>query len=800
MSASWKEAGNRLLPSSLVDRLTGRRFEQTGTELFRLSTRPAKRTTGVFVGIRIEASKVLAVASADGSSWSELASFPRSQFAGLPKLARIGKMDLHGLAKDYSGEPGAPGHCHITQFSLDSSRVFDFDVNANQASAKEYAVTPGTGFVSCRIDKMTDQGMSWGPALALVWEEGKRFVLVGVRDGTSVFNVSSQAGERIVGQSVEAQPDFDLKASDFRLASPPAVIRFAGAADGVRIADRIGGAAIEADFNHPGGLRAHWRAELRDGSNYVHQSVTLSCSGAPIPLYAMEFADIRAPGLKTIGSVPGCPVAGSGMFFGVELPGTQGYVGPHGCRISFACRLTVSSTQSYSFGSVAGVAPEGQLRRAFLYYVERERARPSSPFLHYNCWYDLGFSVDKEKMLDAVTQFHQEMEVKRGVPVKAYLVDDGWDDPSKGLWTENLEKFPGGFSALRAEMAKLNAHLAIWISPLGGYGGAEERTADARKMGLIPADSGLDLAYPAYKEWFEKRCLTLMQEDGVVGFKWDRAGDGVSPHFMALLDIAHRLRQVNPNLFINVTVGTWPSPFWLNHIDSTWRNGSADVGWAGVGDLREQWITYRDGWGKKLFVDRSPLYPLNSVMLHGVVEGRNFQGERVAKAGPHLRHEARSYFANGSSLQELYLTPSMMTPDAWDDVAGAAKWAASNADVLVDSHWVGGDPLQQQVYGFASWNPHKATLMLRNPSDHSATIELDAQTVFELPAGAARSYSLKSPYADQRVGTLELSAAKKSSVTLQPFEVLVFDARRFAKGVWSQTARRQLTNMSTEND
>ena len=65
-----------------------------------------------------------------------------------------------------------------------------------------------------------------------------------------------------------------------------------------------------------------------------------------------------------------------------------------------------------------------------------------------------------------------------------------------------------------------------------------ERTADAQKMGLIPAGAPLDLAYPRYKEWFQNRCLQLMREDGVNAFKWDKAGDGVSPHFMALLDIA----------------------------------------------------------------------------------------------------------------------------------------------------------------------------------------------------------------------------------------------------------------------
>ena len=118
-------------------------------------------------------------------------------------------------------------------------------------------------------------------------------------------------------------------------------------------------------------------------------------------------------------------------------------------------------------------------------------------------------------------------------------------------------------------------------------------------------------------------------------------------------------------------------------------------------------------------------------MAHGIVHGRYFQGGDVAKAGPpDLKNEARSYFANGTSLQELYLTPSMMTSQAWDDVADAAKWAQANADVLVDSHWVGGDPLKLQVYGYASWNPRKGTLMLRNPDDQPQTITLDARHNF----------------------------------------------------------------------
>jgi hypothetical protein len=782
ISASWQFADGQFHPLRLVNKLTGKPFDQSGAELFRLALTPPKKTEGVAVAIRLEAGRVVVLAARDGLAWTELAAFSRAEFPGEPKFVRLGKLDLRAQAKNFAGDPGAPGQCVISDFTLAGPARFQFDAKANESAVKEFPFPAGTNFVSCRIAKGTDQGMSWSPALALIWEDGKKFLLIGVRDSKPVFNVTTADGEKIIAGGLDDYPALDLPASRFRLDGEPKRVRLTPLPAGIRLADRIGGAAIEAELVSARGIHAHWRAELRDGSSYIRQTIRLSSAGKTIPLFAVELADARVPGAKTVGTTPGCPVAGGGMFFGVEMPGAENQLTDLGARIGFSCKLELSPAQTYAFSAVAGVAPAGQLRRAFLYYIERERARPSSPFLHYNCWYDLGFSVDAEQMLDVVKQFNQELVKKRGVPVQSYLVDDGWDAPDQGLWIENTNKFPGGFAALKAQMDKLNAHLAIWISPLGGYGGNAERTAAAQKMGLIPQGAPLDLAFPAYKKWFQDRCLQLMREDGVNAFKWDKAGDGVSPHFMALLDIAQNLRQQNPRVFINVTVGTWPSPFWLNYVDSTWRNGSADVGWAGKGDDREKWLTYRDGSCREYFVEKSPLYPLNSVMHHGIVNGRCFQGERVGQTGPHLKHEARSYFANGTSLQELYLTPSMMTPAAWDDVAAAAKWAQTNADVLVDSHWVGGDPFKLQIYGYAAWNPRQGTLMLRNPDDRPQTVKLDADTVFELPVAAAKKYLLKSPYPDQRVPTLTLVAGRPQPVTLEPFEVLVFDALPAAAG------------------
>lgn len=62
-------------------------------------------------------------------------------------------------------------------------------------------------------------------------------------------------------------------------------------------------------------------------------------------------------------------------------------------------------------------------------------------------------------------------------------------------------------------------------------------------------------------------------------------------------------------------------------------------------------------------------------------------------------------FGSGVMSQELFVTPDDMNSAKWDLVAAAAKWAQTRAPLLVDSHWVGGDPAQQAIYGYASYMP-----------------------------------------------------------------------------------------------
>ncbi|HZI31537.1 MAG TPA: enterotoxin, partial [Candidatus Binatia bacterium] len=254
----------------------------------------------------------------------------------------------------------------------------------------------------------------------------------------------------------------------------------------------------------------------------------------------------------------------------------------------------------------------------------------------------------------------------------------------------------------------------------------------------------------------------------------DDSGAGLRD-FEAMLKLIGELRSLKPDIYINQTTGTWPSPFWLLYADSIWRGGEDHSFVPGNAPERERWITYKDNDVHDEIVGRSDLYPLNSLMLHGIIyakqaHGLNYDTNNI------LRSEIRAYFGCGTQLQEMYITPSLMTQQNWDDLAEAAKWSRANAKTLVDTHWVGGEPAYGQIYGWAAWSPEKGILTLRNPSEQTQSIEIDPADAFDLPVSASQNYTIFNPFKDQTVKVAELHAGEKTRFQLRPYEVLVIEA------------------------
>ncbi len=434
--------------------------------------------------------------------------------------------------------------------------------------------------------------------------------------------------------------------------------------------------------------------------------------------------------------------------------------------------------------AVMGVFPENQERRAFSYYVERERARPYKQFLHYNCWWDItddgASSFTSEQLIERMHAWNKKFIEPYDIKLNAFVFDDGWDNLDS-VWYFDPIKFPNGFANQAKLCKKYNSGIGVWMSPFGGYlENKRRRVLSAKREGLETNDKGLSLAGANYYNRFLERATDMLVNYKVNYFKFDGFG-GAEPKYLpdmeAGVKLISNLRKVNSDVYINITVGTWPSPFWLKYADCIWR-GSGDLHNAGAGSTTQKMITYRDGVLHNNIVNRAPFYPLNSIMTCGIAYANLGHPSKFVNDNlDDFKDMVYSSFAAGSSLQELYISHNKMKPEFWAVVAEGAKWAKANETVLKDTHWIGGSPINLEVYGFASWKPGKGIITLRNPSNKKAKFKLNSNTVFELPSEYSRDFSYKSPWKeDANKKAFIVKANASNEIDLEPFEQLVLEA------------------------
>ena len=535
-------------------------------------------------------------------------------------------------------------------------------------------------------------------------------------------------------------------------------------------------------------LQGRFRVELRfvqpAGAHYLREELTLTAVQRDEPIKRIELMSFAAPYARVAGEVDGSPIVAGNFYWQFENPLAKGSAHPYRgtSHLWLERKLPLAQGRSITCSEAVGVARAGQLRRDFAAYLEAERAHPARTFLQYNSWYDIGYFTPytASQALDRIRWFGEELTVKRGVKIDSLLFDDGWDDLSGG-WRFS-QNFPQGFKPLATAAARYGAAPGIWLSPWGGYGGPRQQRLGAGKAaGYEVREDGFALSGPRYFERFHAAALDLVADHGINQFKIDGTGnaDQVVPgsrfdsDFSAAIDLIHDLRRAKPDIFINLTTGTYPSPAWLMTADSIWRGGE-DHAFLGTGTPRERWITYRDSDVFNRVVTQGPLFPLNALMVHGIIYAQSANRLNDDPGGD-LANEVHSYFASGVALQELYLTPALLKPADWDEIARAARWARENAGTLKDTHWVGGDPARGDVYGWGAWSAQKSLLTLRNPDARPQSYTLDLGRALELPAGAATRYRTQVIWSAGALIPQEIAAETPVTLRLAPFEVVTVE-------------------------
>lgn len=662
-------------------------------------------------------------------------------------------------------------------------------------------------------------------AISAHWQvHGSRVNLVGLRNKLTGQKVPISSRHLL---SLTLADGTTISEADLTVTAPTRLVPVQADPGAARVAERSRGKSAVTQLRYQDGERVldiRWTVLLRNDANNVQQSVTLRAERGTFPIRSLRLLDLDVGDARVVGKDDGSPVVvgDSGQesaFLGVENPMAQARSDGAHTTIDVPRATNLGEGESSTYTSSIGVVADGQLRRSFLYYVERERAHERRPFLHYQSWFDLkppGLVIKASQLREAINLFGSEL-TSRGAKIDSFWIDDGWDylraptvanDAALPVWSFDPTQFPDGFAREKQAAAQYGgASLSVWMSPFGGYGESAARRQElnaskppARQLETHPTGQ-FKLSGEKYYERFRSVVFDMLDHQGVRGFKFDGIGGGLyqsGPNraylqdYEALLKLMTQMRQHEPDVWINATVGTWGSPYWLWYADSIYRDGN-DASQAGLGSPTQRYVNYRDSQTYRNFATENPLFPIPSLMTHGFIfsdRAPQFDADHdLSKKSVRAEVSAdmRAYFAEGLGLQELYVRHTLVSPDKtgsnwfWDNLAANAKWSRANLDLLSDTHWVGGDPADGQVYGTAAWSDHEGgnrqphgILMLRNPAPIAQSITFDPGRVLQPPAGSPHTYAFTER--DGRHPQFIGRAGTSATVRLAPFEVAIFEA------------------------
>lgn len=449
--------------------------------------------------------------------------------------------------------------------------------------------------------------------------------------------------------------------------------------------------------------------------------------------------------LKTGGF--GQPVAllfgDGGAFFGLEYPTSENVLQR---SASGSLELKCGQVMGEKIGSswvesewvVEGLSPNSQVKQWFWKYLDKIRAAPLEPYLLYNSWYDLRApvmvqdplrSLTEANILRTIASFRRRMVEQRRLKLDAFVLDDGWD-VYQSDWVLNPEQFPNGLAPVATALHHMGSRLGIWIGPTGGYSHRDWRIDWMKANGYEMVGDQLCVAGKKYRALLKERVIDLVRNHGVRYFKWDgiqfscsELDHGHLPDVYSrravmesVIDLCHTARAENPDVFLNITSGTWLSPWWLKYANTIWMQGS-DYGYANVPSIsqRDRAMTYRDTILYDGLLEKKFWFPIANLMTHGIIKGHLQMLGGEAEPLDKFTDNALLYFARGISMAELYISPDVLSDAEWDALAMSIRWAENRFPVLDSTEMVGGNPEERNPYGFVHFEGNHGIIAARNP-------------------------------------------------------------------------------------
>ena len=486
------------------------------------------------------------------------------------------------------------------------------------------------------------------------------------------------------------------------------------------------------------------------------------------------------------------------LFFGCEFPGTDNRILHGRGQIKYFIGRNVKNFKCPP--TVMGAADDNTLvavHKAFYEYIDFISV-PRALRFQYNCWYDNMDKINQSSIIELFSRVNEEMKRHNAPGLEAYVVDDGWANFKAKFWEVNKKTFPNELKDVSALVNTFGSGFGLWLSPRGGY--KKTRVKFAKKIqksgnGFYNAQSDdICIASKKYTEALAEFLVQKIKELSICSLKLDGfsllpctnekhdhavGGDNdmlyITDMWQNWIALFSRLRDANPALFINMTCYVNPSPWWLQWVNSLWLQNSSDLGFAE--NLEEQSmldaeITYRDARYYDCVIRRAASLPLNALYNHEPIYGKTAKVE-------YSDEEFIKYLywcaIRGAALNELYLSPDMMSDAKWRTLAEVMRFQKENFSILKNASFIGGDPEDNNIYGFTSFTEEgEGIIALRNPTDEETSLTLTFNKLMGVSEEGFKDMRIEKIYCLSNFGSgIGLSYNDKLDLTLHPFEILI---------------------------
>ncbi len=461
------------------------------------------------------------------------------------------------------------------------------------------------------------------------------------------------------------------------------------------------------------------------------------------PAFGDVFGDLKIIKAGGFGQPVAFLINDGGSFVGLEYPTSENHLLPKspkqtGIRCGQEIGERIGNAWVESDWLVQALVPQKTVKQWFWLYLDKIRCSPLKPYLLYNSWYDLRAPemvedpkrvMNEANVLRTISFFQKRLVEERGIFLNAFVLDDGWDI-YRSDWQLNPERFPGGLKPVVQALESMNCDLGIWFGPTGGYSHRDRRVDWMKENDYETVGDQMCLAGEKYYQLFKKRVNDLVSQEQAGYFKWDgiqfscsEPAHGHLPDIYsrravmkAVAELCRSVRSLKPDIFLNITSGTWLSPWWLKYANQIWMQG-ADYGYSDVPSIsrRDRAMSYRDSVLFEDLVKEKFWFPIANLMTHGIIKGHLNQLGGPWESLDKFTDNALLYFARGITMWELYISPDFLTDDQWDILAQTIRWAKDRFPLLCRTEMIGGDPGARQSYGYVHFLGARGIIAARNP-------------------------------------------------------------------------------------